>query len=160
MKKSIRIALSAMFSIGAIYSASAANTGTLYLQGVIDSNLSLSVDPVVGVHNELNLTQDASELKVATLTENSNSPSGYKILVRSDNGGKLNHESIVGEFVPYSLTVGSATITPTQNNQVAKTVSTWGVQTNNSDVDISYTGSNNLNAGTYSDTVTFTIQAN
>lgn len=138
----------------------AATQGTLLLQGTISQVLSLSVQAEAGVNNALDLTSTESDLKVAEVTEQTNSNTGYKILVRTANGGKLKNGSLdqVSYTMKYDGTAVALALTDTQ----AKSVTTGGVYNNTSDVEISYTGQSaaSLTQGTYSDTVTFTIQAN
>ncbi|WP_127716070.1 fimbrial protein [Halobacteriovorax sp. HLS] len=138
----------------------AATQGTLLLQGQVDQVLSLTVNPVAG-HDSLDLTASPVDLNVASVNEVSNAETGYKILVRSANASSLKNGT--ADQVDYTLSYGnSGALTLTTTDQVAKSVTTAGTYNVDTDVDISYTGSPaaELVQGTYSDTVTFTIQAN
>lgn len=138
----------------------AATQGTLLLQGSIGQVLSLDVSPEVGVHDSLDLTTTTSALKVASVNEVSNSNTGYKILIKTTNGGSLKNGSL--DQVGYSLSYDGTPVTLSTTDQTAKNVASGGVYNHDSDVEISYTGTAaaSLVEGTYSDTVTFTIQAN
>ncbi len=141
-------------------SSFAATQGTLLLQGTIDQVLSLSVTPESGVNNSLDLTSTETDLKVAEVSEQTNSNTGYKILVRTANGGLLKNGSL--DEVSYAMKYDGSDVTLAQSDTEVKSESTGGVYSYSSDVEISYTGQSaaSLTQGTYSDTVTFTIQAN
>ncbi|WP_372652678.1 fimbrial protein [Halobacteriovorax sp.] len=141
-------------------SSFAATQGTLLLQGTIDQVLSLSVTPESGVNNSLDLTSTETDLKVAEVSEETNSNTGYKILVRTANGGLLKNGSL--DEVSYTMKYDGTAVTLAQSDTEVKNESTGGVYSYASDVEISYTGQSaaSLTQGTYSDTVTFTIQAN
>ena len=142
-------------------SAFAATQGTLLLQGSIGQVLSLSVSPVSGANNALDLVNGESDKKVASVNEETNSNTGYKILVRTANAGVLKNGTL--DSVSYTMSYDGSPVTLSNSDQVAKNVSTGGVYNHDSDVEVSLTGSGSaalLTQGTYSDTVTFTIQVN
>ncbi|MES2527065.1 MAG: fimbrial protein [Bdellovibrionota bacterium] len=150
MKKIITAALLTMTTL-----SFAATTATLQLKGTIAQALDISI-VAEGVATSLNLTQNASSLKVATLNEKSNSNTGYKVTVSSLNNGKLKN----GTFLfPYTLGYNSQ-----QLNLNSPQTQVYSVAAHNvtKDVSISYTGvaQESLVAGDYTDTVTFTIAAN
>lgn len=133
----------------------AATVATLQLKGTIAQNLDISIVPEA-IATTLNLTQTASSLKVATLNEKSNSNTGYKVTVSSQNLGNLKN----GTFLfPYTLGYNGQ-----QLNLSSPSTQTYAVAAHNvnKDVTISYTGvpADTLVAGDYVDTVTFTIAAN
>jgi hypothetical protein len=138
-----------------------ADTGTLLLQGTVDPVLSITVNPVSGVNNDLNLSVTQTNLKVAEVVEQSNTVGGYKIFAKSTNGGSLNNAGL--DSVDYTIGYNNGGhISLTTENQEVKENTVGGVISANSDVDIAYTGKAAalLVQGTYSDTVTFTIQSN
>ncbi|MDD0851844.1 fimbrial protein [Halobacteriovorax sp. GB3] len=156
MKKSalaLLIALTASTSF-------AATQGTLTLRGVVQELLSIDVQ-AESVATQLDLTQSQTDLKVATVNEVSNSKTGYKVRVESQNSGKLNHEdgSGVGS-VTYTMKYGTNTVDLSSGSDFSTT--TAGNYDEDKDVTISYTGQAQtaLVAGEYSDTVYFTISAN
>ncbi|OUR95472.1 hypothetical protein A9Q84_16700 [Halobacteriovorax marinus] len=138
----------------------AAPQGTLLLQGSIGQVLSLDVSAETGVNDQLDLTTTTTDLKVASVNEVSNSNTGYKIFIRTANGGSLKNGSL--DQVTYTMDYDGAPVTLSINDQIAKTVVNGGVYNHDSDVEISYNGTPaaSLTQGTYSDTVTFTIQVN
>ncbi len=141
--------------------AFAATQGTLLLQGQIDQVLSLTVTPEVGVHDSLDLVAGESDRKVAVVNEQSNSNTGYKIFLRTTNAGFLKNGTL--DSVQYSLSYDGSDVTLSDTDEQVKSVTTGGVYDNNSDVAVTIAGSVSaaaLTQGTYSDTVTFTIQAN
>lgn len=142
------------------FTSFAATQGTLQLQGTIGQVLSLSVQAVSSVNTSLDLTTTQTDLKVADVTEQSNSNTGYKILAKTTNGGLLKNGSL--DQVSYSMKYDGVAVTLAQTDTAVKSISTGGVYSASSDVEISYTGQSaaSLTQGTYSDTVTFTIQAN
>ncbi|MFN8370545.1 MAG: fimbrial protein [Bacteriovoracaceae bacterium] len=139
----------------------AATTGTLLLQGTIAQVLSISITPVSGVNNNLDLTSNATNLVVGAVQEVSNSVTGYKILLSSANAGKLNHAS-TSAFVSYTARYNGTAVTLSTTPQNIFNQSTAGAYNTSKNFDISYTGqaAANLVEGNYSDTLTFTIQAN
>lgn len=138
----------------------AATTGSLSLSGAVTEGISIVVDSSNGNAAALDLSTSQSTLNIATITENSNSSTGYTISAKSTNAGKLKHSSL-SDNVPYTIKyAGGAAVTLTTSDQVVKTQSTGGVYTGvSSPVTIQYTGSSGISAGTYSDTITFTIAA-
>jgi hypothetical protein len=150
------VAIAALVSVPVM----AATSGSLLLQGSVAQVLSVVVTPEDGVHNNLDLSASPNDLKVASVNEKSNSSTGYKIFVRSDNEGELKN----GEFasVVYDLSYDGAKVDFKKPTDAVKVVSTGGVITDDSDIAISYVGSpaESLPSGQYSDTVTIEIQAN
>lgn len=150
MKKIITAALLTMSTL-----SFAATTATLQLKGTIAQVLDISII-AEGVATSLNLTQNASNIKVATLTEKSNSNTGYKVTVSSLNNGKLKNGSAL---FPYTLGYNSQQLNLNSPQTQTYSVGAYSVS---KDVSISYTGiaQEALVAGDYTDTVTFTIAAN
>lgn len=138
-------------------SSFAATSGTLLLKGTIAPLLSIAVTPEA-IASTLDLTASPSNLKVATVQEKSNSNTGYKVTIASQNLGQLKNGSV--DSVTYSLSYNGSSVNlaapVTQTNSAAAAV------TVNKDVNISYTGRTQdlLVAGDYTDTITFTIAAN
>ncbi len=141
--------------------AVASTTDTLTLSGTISSSVSVSVaaDPAA---SSLDLGQTQSDLQVGVVTENSNAANGYKIRARSANASKIKH-STAADHVAYTMKYnGGSAVTLTTANQDVKTQNTGGSYSGvTSNVTISYTGasSGTLRSGSYSDTITFTIEA-
>lgn len=135
----------------------AATSGSLTLRGVVPVVLSISVAPeAVATALPLDVTQ--SNTKVATINERSNSSTGYSVAISSANAGSLKRVSGTETF-SYSMKYNGSSV----NLASGQTFSypSGGVVNQNRDVNISYTGadSSTLVAGTYEDTVTFTISA-
>ena len=135
----------------------AASSGSLNLQGLIPTVVSITVDPV-GPYNSLDLTQTQTDTLVANVLEESNTALGYTVEVSSLNNAQLVHSS--GSVVGYSITyndipVGLAT-TPVVVTSSAASTSPVSITKS---VKISYTGqvAATKPAGAYVDTVTFTI---
>ncbi len=137
----------------------AATTATLLLKGTVAPvmSISLTAEPLAA-SLPLQTTQNAS--KVATVTEVSNSTSGYKITLSSAHNGKLRRTSGNEEF-PYSLTYGTQGGINLNSQYVISNPQAAAVNVNK-DVKISYTGvpAASMVAGEYTDTITFTIAAN
>jgi uncharacterized protein (UPF0333 family) len=139
-------------------SGMAATSADLILKGIIPLNLEISIVHETLASN-LDLTRQVSNEKVATLTEKSNSASGYKIKAKSTNAGKLVNASDVNSFVNYSLTYNGSGVS--LNSSPVEIYSTSNLRgTYTKDLKISYNQPSNLSAGTYQDTVQFTIEAN
>lgn len=139
-------------------SSMAATQADLILKGIVAPILEISIAHET-VASNLDLSQAASNLKVATLTEKSNYAQGYKIKAKSVNGGKLVNTSDVNSFVNYSLTYnGSSIALNTSPVQIYTTPNLKGIFTK--DLKITYSQVANLSAGSHEDTVQFTIEAN
>jgi hypothetical protein len=137
----------------------AATTATLVLKGTVPSVLSISlVAETLATNLPLSVTQTAS--KVATVTEASNSATGYKVTLSSINSGKLIRSNGTEQF-PYTLTYGSQGGINLSSQFVISNPQAGAVN-RTQDVKISYQGvaSEQMVAGDYVDTVTFTIAAN
>lgn len=135
-----------------------ATTADLILKGVVAPVLKISIAHE-SVASNLDLSTQASNVKVATLTEKSNYASGYKIKAKSTNGGKLVNVSDVNSFVSYNLSYNGSNISlQTSPTQIYSTSNLRGTYTK--DLKISYNQPSSLSAGSYEDTVQFTIEAN
>lgn len=154
MNKFITLSLLTTFSFGAF----AATQADLILKGLVAPILEISIAHET-VASSLDLSQAASNVKVATLTEKSNNAQGYKIKAKSTNAGKLVHVSDSSSFVSYSLTYNGTGITLSSTpTQIYTTSNSKGTFTK--DLKISYAAPVNLSAGSHEDTVQFTIEAN
>ena len=136
----------------------AASTATLLLKGVVPQVLSIAVTAEPLAIN-LPLATTQSNQKIATVNEKSNSNTGYKVTISSANQGKLVRSGGSQQF-PYSMTYNDQTIN--LSSAVVLTNTTPSSVSVNKDLDISYTGVPNeqMVAGDYVDTLTFTIAAN
>jgi hypothetical protein len=132
----------------------AATTATLQLKGSVPSILEVSVSPET-VATSLPLETTQTSTKVGTVTERSNSKTGYKVTVSSTNQGKLVLDAT--NFVPYTLTYNGNAVNLAGQTFSYVFTSSAPVQR---DVMISYTGNEELATGDYVDTVTFTIAVN
>lgn len=150
-----------MFALSLVTLASMSHAATqadLILRGVVAPVLDISIANET-VASNLDLSQAASNIKVATITEKSNYHQGYKVKVKSTNSGKMVNLSDANSFVNYTLTYSGATVPLTAApSQVYTTSNLRG--TFSKELKISYAQPTNLSAGTYEDTVQFTIEAN
>jgi hypothetical protein len=136
--------------------AMAALSGTLTLSGTVAANTAILVTPQ-GNYNSLNLFATQTNHVVALVNELNNTAAGYTVTLSSANAGKL----VSGAFefaytARYNASSVALTVSPV-------TITTQGAQSvvvnTNKNFDISYTGAaaDTLMAGTYTDTLTFTI---
>lgn len=141
-------------------SAFAATTGSLLLQGIVAKKVNIVVTPVA-VASALDLGTTQSDLKVATVNEQSNSKTGYKVTITSANLGKLKRTD-GAEVFSYSLKYAGAAVGLTSAAGTTFTNSSASAVNVNKDLNISYTGvaAESMVEGTYSDTVTLNIAAN
>jgi hypothetical protein len=138
--------------------AEAATRADLILKGVIAPVLEISIAHET-IASNLDLSQAASNVKVATLTEQSNYAQGYKVKAKSTNSGKLVNVSDANSFVNYSLTYNGGNIA--LNSSPVQIYSTSNLKgTYSKELKISYNQPTNLSAGSHEDTVQFTIEAN
>lgn len=138
-------------------SALAASSGQITLQG----NVAQATNIVVtgqGNYNALDLTTSASDLLVAKVREINNTSAGYTVKLTSTNAGKFKN-GVLGQ-VAYTAKYNGSNVTLSATPQIITTQGTQsGVINVLKEFKISYTGqaAENLMAGTYSDTLTFTI---
>lgn len=155
MKKFFTLALLTTITTTAF----AATSGTLLLKGIVPRLVNITVTAeTIAANLPLNTSQ--TNTKVATVNEQSNSNTGYKVSIASANAGKLVHSTVASSSVAYTLRYNSTAV----NLAAAQTItyaSSASVNANRN-VDISYTGvpHENLIEGNYQDTITFTIAAN
>lgn len=150
----------ALATITTNYAHAASATGNLGLSGSIGDSVALTVTPTANATN-LTLTSNAADVNVASVNEVSNAQNGYQILAKSSNAGKLTHSTDSTNFIGYTIKYnGGAAVTLTASDQQVKSVS-GGNYNVNSAVTISYTGvsSSTHKSGTYTDTITFTLQS-
>ena len=158
MKKLITLSLLTL----SFSSFSQTQSGQLLLQGTVSDLLSITVTPRVGVNEALDLDSvlGASKgVEVADVTEISNHPVGYKVTISSAEGGKLKG-SVGSESVPYTLDYGTnLNLDLSTSKEVSNNAG--GFQQVDRVVKVKYQiPTVPLTAGTYSDTVTFTIATN
>lgn len=141
-------------------SSFAATQGTLTLRGVVQQVLSIEVTAEAGASN-LDLSTQARDLKVATVKEISNSRSGFKVKIESQNNGKLAHQDGANiSNVPYTMKYGNTTVNLGSSQDINVNQAGSYEQTKNVSISYDGNGQNQLVAGQYSDTVQFTIMAN
>jgi len=140
-------------------SAFAGTTASLVLKGVIAPILDISLTSE-SLATNLPLDQQVSNQKVGTLTEKSNSGSGYKVTALSTNRGKLVRGNDSANGIDYQLTYNGNSVT--LSSSTASTVGTYSSRgSSDRELKISYSKpADYLPAGEYTDTVTFTIAAN
>lgn len=162
MKKTIVV----IFFLGIIIfslASQAATTGQLLLQGVVPAVLAISVSPQP-IATALDLTTTQTDLFVGSVTEQSNSNTGYKITVSSLNDGSLLRSGGAETFnYTFKYDGQSINLVGSSNTPVtAKNQGTGGSYNTSSDVTVSYTGvaAASMVAGTYQDTLTLEISAN
>lgn len=136
----------------------AALSGTLLLKGNVPAVLAISVD-AEAIASSLPLDTTQTDTLVAVVNEKSNSTSGYKVSISSDNAGKLVHESESASTITYSLSYDGQSVDLANGDEFTYGSAPVDVDR---DVTISYTGKEHteLFEGDYSDTVTFSIAAN
>ncbi|MCO4756063.1 MAG: fimbrial protein, partial [Bacteriovoracaceae bacterium] len=138
-----------------------ATTGDLLLQGVVDDVLSIEVTPTADA-TDLDIVAGESALLVATVEEKSNDLDGYTVKMSSTNGGKLVHGTDATKSTTYQISYdGAAPQAPATTDSTVKVSGALaGLTTDTSNVNVSVDAYAQAPAGTYSDTVTFTIEAN
>lgn len=155
MKKMIITAL-----VLSSFSAFAGSSATLNLKGnvAIVNEISVAADAAA---QSLGITTGSSNLKVATVTEQSNDKDGYDIMMTSLNDGKLIHSVDNTKNTTYQLSYGTGSmLSPKTAATKVKTVSSLnGLTTATSDVKVTVTSAPNAIAGDYTDVITFSIVA-
>ncbi len=148
---SILIVLAAMFIAAPAF---AQLTGDITLTGVVGGSVSIVVTPIAG-YDSLDIagTSEAN-LAVATVTEAGNI--AYDVTVSSANNGFLVGPSNFAYQINYTGYNGGAAFTPTTG---AIEITSEGAITagTNKTLGVTYTHNPALDAGSYSDTLTFQI---
>lgn len=152
MKKSL-------FTLGLVFTTLTSFAGTqavLNLKGNIPQKIDISI-AAESIAQNLDLTQNKQDLKVAVVSELSNAANGFKITVQSQNAGKLKHTSGNANFA-YSMNYAGQALN-LQNG--ATVINATGVVSRTRDVTVTYQADQTgLLAGDYLDQVTFSIAAN
>ena len=151
-----------LFLIGllAASSALAATTGSITIQGSVPSTVAITVTGTTGF-NTLDLATNATNQQVASVVEQSNSATGYKVTLASANAGALKNGTIGS--VSYTAQYNSVNVSLSTTAQtVTNTTSATAVVNVTKPLTVSFTGQApaSMMAGTYSDTLTLTIAAN
>lgn len=135
-----------------------ATTAVLNLKGVVAENLELEIVPETLATN-LPLDQAVTNQKVGTVREKSNIKDGYKVSVSSQNGGKLVRSGDAANFVTYQLIYNGQVINLSSTPTVIYTNASRGQFLR--DLNITYSRpAEDMAAGDYADTVTFSITPN
>lgn len=139
--------------------ALAATTGSVTIQGNVAKAVSIQVTGV-GTFNNLDLTQNATDLQVASVVEKSNVQAGYTVTLASSNAGLLKNGALGS--LAYTAKYNGTSVTLSATPQTVTNAGTSTVLVNaTKPMTVSYAGQNaeTLMSGTYSDTLTFTIAA-
>ncbi|MCO4756062.1 MAG: fimbrial protein [Bacteriovoracaceae bacterium] len=150
-----------MVALVASASTFARTTGNLLLQGEVAQKLSLSIDPQS--NQNIDIENGETSLLVAKVEETSNELAGYKIKISSLNGGELQNADDATKKTSYQVSYdGGQLVTPPKSGsaEVKDSGVLGGLVSYTSDVNIDVAALPNAAAGVYSDTVTFTIEAN
>lgn len=140
--------------------AQAATTGQINLSGSVNVTYDISVSQAAAA-TDLDIVNGESGTNVATVTEITNNPSGYKVTIQSQNRGLLIHDTVASSTVDYDISYNGVSIDPDGTVQKARTEASSAVSPGNSSaVTITFTGlDTDALAGTYSDTLDLEIGA-
>lgn len=141
-------------------SAFSATTGSLLLQGIVAKKVAIVVT-AAGAASALDLETTQADLKVATVNEQSNSKTGYKVTITSAQLGKLKRTD-GAEVFSYTLKYGGSAVGLSTAAGTTFTNSSAASVNVNKDLNISYTGvaGESMVEGTYTDTLTLNIASN
>lgn len=140
---------------------SATDSDDLLLSGTVQEVTSITVTGNASA-TSLDIVNGENGTQVASAAEQSNSANGYKIKMHSVNGGFLTNNTNSNVKTSYQINYGSSgykTPPATGNTVDMITVSGTGQKiTNSRNIQVNVSALPNAIAGTYSDTVTFTIE--
>lgn len=141
------------------FSAFAAKSDKLILKGKVPELMSIEVTEEATART-LALDVDQTNLLVAKVREISNSASGYNVMIDSLNNGTLVREGGTEAFT-YTMKYDGTLVDLTSSTPLVRSSTATAVNSSNP-VKISYRGIPNeeMVAGVYTDTITFTIAAN
>jgi hypothetical protein len=142
--------------------AMATSSETLVLSGTVAVVNDISINPVAGAYDGLNITAGQSNLTVANVDETSNNLAGYKITLASANAGELRNTANAAKKTTYTVSYGGGTAAaPSSSAQIVKNVSSLNaLTTTSSALNVNVTAYPSAPAGTYNDTLTLAIVAN
>ncbi len=147
-----------------IAASHAASTSALVLSGKVAAVNDITVTPNGSNNTSLNILAGESDKKVASVSEVSNNVNGYKVQMYSANGGQLRLSGQPSKYTTYQISYSGGTyVTPplAASPSVVKTVSTLSALTTaTSAVLVNVSARPTALAGTYSDTLTFSVIAN
>ena len=159
MKTSKQLSLTALASLVLASSALAAVQGSITISGSVAGATAITVSAAAGSNN-LDLSSSPVDLQVASVREINNTSNGYTVTLSSANAGQLkNGSSGLAYTAKYNNVAVNLTVLPTTVTNAAPSNNVVNVV---KPLTISYTGAaaKTMIAGTYSDTLTFTIAAN
>lgn len=157
MKKLLSATALLVLTTSAAFSAT---TGTLILQGVVAKKVAIVVT-AQSVASALDLETSQVDLKVATVNEQSNSKTGYKVTITSANLGKLKRTD-GAEVFSYTMKYAGAAVGLSTAAGTIFTNSSAAAVNINKDLAISYSGvaAETMVEGSYADVLTLNIAAN
>lgn len=133
----------------------AASTASLVLKGTVTADYQITSVPTPSA-DTLDIVNGETNKLVADITEYTNNPSGYKVTASSSNGGLLKNGTI--DQTAYTLSyAGGSPVTLSSSPSTVKTAVSAGTQL--SEVKVSVTARPGALMGTYTDTVTLSIEA-
>lgn len=143
------------------FAAHAATTGTISLSGSIGSVNDISITQY-DIATSLDIAQGESAALVATVTESSNSPTGYTIFMNSVNNSNLVNTSDSTQNTAYLVSYdGGTPVSLGTTDMAVKTIGPLtSLFTDQSDVFLTVTGNPAAASGEYTDVITVSIAAN
>lgn len=150
---------SAIGFLAASHRTDAGTTGSVALQGVVNTNCDLAVSTNSN-GTTLNLTTSQAGLVVATVNENCNDRAGYTVALATLNGNSagLLKGTGISDSLSYTVQYGGA---PVAFSTGAATVTNAGTRTAptgvNNNIAISYSGNPNLLNDIYTDMLSLTL---
>ena len=153
-KRSIIVTVALAAAMAPTFALSA--TGSLGLSGVVSPVTTITVTADANA-TALPVGSAATDLKIATVTELSNSKSGYTVTLSTTNGAKLKGSV---DFLAYTLKYGSNAVSFIGGTATLTTASTRSASSAGS-ANILYISfpATYLSADTYIDSLTFTISS-
>lgn len=148
-----KVFLLSIFFLVSFYSFSQ-TTATLELSGHVDSIISVEIQNLTT--NDFDLSVSETNYLIGTLFYQCNDPDGFYITVNSyNNFNFVTSNTGINTQLPYTLELDSVVLFNNTNVVDINTI----VSNAEQDLTLSYIGSNILQPGSYSDTVSFTIVA-
>lgn len=129
---------------------------TLVVSGIVQPTCNIQVTALASA-TQLNITAGENNTKIASVKESTNNANGYKVSLSSLNNGRLVNGALNFAYqISYN---GGGLISPASAATVVKTKSgpLASAVVEDSDVKITFPAQASALAGTYSDTLTFTL---
>ncbi len=141
--------------------SNALTSDTLIISGTVSAINEIVINPNLANKDSLNIVAGETSKNVANVDELSNNLNGYRIMMSSLNSSRLLHGVNVAYGTDYTVSYDGGSFISLTNTpvEVKNSGALTGLTSDNSMVDVAVVPFATAPAGTYSDTITISIEA-